>query len=157
MAASFGTPAGFHTLTPYLIVPNAVEALAFYAKAFNATELLRLEFPGGGVMHAEMKLGDSIFMLSGEWKDSGNLSPQTLGGTPVSLHIYCDDVAASYDRAVAAGCKSLMPPTNMFWGDRMSNVQDPFGHRWTIAQHMEDVPQAEVQRRAAAAFTKPAG
>lgn len=156
MTAPSGVPAGFHTLTPYLIVKDAAAALAFYARALGAMEVMRLEFPGGGVMHAEMKLGDSIFMLSGEWKDTGNFSPETLGGTPVSLHVYCDDVAALYERAVAAGCKSLMPPTDMFWGDRMSSVQDPFGHRWSLAQHLEDLSPEEVQQRAAAAFSKPA-
>jgi len=137
-------------VTPYLSVRNAAKALDFYAQAFGATELFRLPGPGGAVMHAEMKIGDSIVMIGDEAPQMGATSPQTLGGSAVSLLLYVPDVDASFARATRAGCVAQVPPTDMFWGDRYCKLQDPFGHLWGIATHKEDVSPEECARRAAA-------
>lgn len=142
-------PPGFHTLTPSLIVRDADAALRFYARAFGAEEVMCLRTPGGGVMHAEMKIGDSIFMLGGEWPEHGMKAPlpnHHSGG----LALYVPDVDAAFARAVEAGCTVVMPPTDMFWGDRYAKVLDPFGHQWGVATHIEDVSPEECARRAAA-------
>jgi PhnB protein len=137
-------PDGYHTVTPYLAVRDAARALELYARAFGATEHVRMPGPGGSVMHAEVKIGDSMVMLGEESPDRGAPSPQTLGGSAVSLLLYLPDVDAAFARATGAGCKPLMPPTDMFWGDRMCKVED----QWGMATHKEDVSPEETARRA---------
>lgn len=145
-------PDGYHTVTPYLAVRGAARALEFYAKAFGAEELYRMPGPGGSIMHAEIRIGDSPVMLGEESVERGAPSPQALNGSPVSLLLYVPDVDASFARATGAGCTAEMPPTDMFWGDRYGTVRDPFGHRWGIATHKEDVPPEEMAKRAAQAM-----
>ncbi len=142
-------PEGYHSVTPYLIVQNAAEAIAFYHQAFGATELFRLPMPDGKIGHAEIKIGDSPIMLAEEFPDMGCHSPQALGGTPVSLALYVEDVDTVFDRAVFAGAKAERPVQDQFYGDRCGTVVDPFGHKWTIATHKEDVAPEEMQRRMA--------
>ena len=143
-------PDGYNTLTPYLIVGDGSAAIAFYGKAFGATERMRLDAPGGRIGHAEMTIGDSVIMLADEHPEMGALSPPSVGGTPVGLHLYVADVDAITERGVAAGGKLLQAPETKFYGDRSSAVEDPFGHRWFISTHVEDVPPDEIARRAAA-------
>ena len=140
-------PEGFHTLTPYLHVKGAKEALDFYREALGAEETYRMDAPDGTIMHAEMRVGDSHLMLSEEREDWGNLSPSTLGGTPFSLMVYVKDCDAVIERALAAGATELMPVRDHFYGDRSGMVEDPFGHRWNISTHVEDVPPDELDRR----------
>ena len=150
MSAVKPVPDGYHTVTPHLVVRDAAKALAFYAKAFGAEELFRMPGPGGVVMHAEMKIGDSIVMLGEESPQMGTSAPPTVGGTPVSLMVYLNDVDASFSRAAQAGCTVQMPPTDMFWGDRYGKLQDPFGHHWSLATHKEDVSPEDMAKRMAA-------
>jgi PhnB protein len=146
-------PAGYHTVTPYLIIKGAVKALDFYKRAFSATEKMRLADPTSeNIGHAEITIGDSTIMLADEYPDMGFRSPQSLGGTPVSLMIYVKDVDTVARQAVAAGAKELRPVKDQFYGDRSGTFEDPFGHVWTIATHTEDLTQAEIEKRAAAAF-----
>lgn len=140
-------PDGYHTVTPYLMVRGAAGAIAFYAKAFGAEEVYRLPGPGGAVMHAEMRLGDSRVMLSDESAEWDSLGPQSRGGTTVSLHLYVSDADAAVRRAAGAGCTVLMPVQMMPWGDRFGKLRDPYGHEWTVATHVEDVEPAEIARR----------
>jgi len=144
-------PAGYHTATPYLIVNNGAAALEFYKKAFGAAELFRMTKPDGRVGHAEIKIGDSVIMLADEAPEMGARSPQSLGGSPVSILLYVEDVDRVFNQAVAAGAKVQRPLQNQFYGDRMGGVTDPFGHVWYIATHVEDVSPEEMQKRAAAA------
>jgi PhnB protein len=143
-------PEGYSTVTPYLVVKGAAEALDFWVKAFGAVETVRMPGPGGSVMHAEMKIGDSVIMLSDEFPDWGQLGPASRGGTTVSIFLYVPDVDASFKRAVDAGCKECMPPTDQFWGDRFAKVSDPFGHEWAMATHVEDVSPEQMKERMAA-------
>lgn len=143
-------PDGYHTVTPHLAVRDAAKAIEFYAKAFGAEELFRMPGPGGVVMHAEVRIGDSIVMLGEEAPEMGASSPQTIGGSPVSLLVYVKDVDASFARAGEAGCTPQMPPTDMFWGDRYGKLKDPFGHNWALATHKEDVSPEEMAKRMAA-------
>ena len=145
-------PQGYHSVTPYLIVAGAAEAIRFYGEAFGAEEVLRMTMPGGRIAHAEVKIGDSHIMLSDEWPDMDFLGPKARGGATASLMIYLEDVDAAWDRAIAAGCTAERPPEDQFWGDRMGTLVDPFGHRWSLATHIEDVSDEELQRRMAAAF-----
>lgn len=147
-------PKGSHTLTPYLIVRDAPAALAFYARAFGAKEILRIAMPDGKVMHAEFRIGDSPVMLTEENPDWGAKSPQTLGGTATHLMVYVRDVDAAFARAIAAGCTAEMPPADMFWGDRYGKLRDPFGHPWSLGTHIEDVPNRQLQKRADAAMAE---
>jgi PhnB protein len=147
-------PDGYHSVTPYLIVSGAARALDFYKKAFGATELMRMPGPGDKIMHAEIKIGDSPIMLADEFPERNIRGPQALGGTPVGLMIYVPDVDTVFNRAVAAGAKVEMPLTNQFYGDRSGTVADPFGHKWTISTHVEDVPPAEMEKRAKEAMQK---
>jgi PhnB protein len=147
-------PDGYYSVTPYLITQGAAQALAFYKKAFGATELFRMEGPGGKVMHAEIKIGNSPVMLADEFPEMGARSPQSYGGTPVSLMIYLENVDAAFDRAVAAGAKVLQPVKDQFYGDRSGTLEDPFGHKWTLATHQEDVPPEEMRRRMDEAMKK---
>jgi PhnB protein len=140
-------PDGYHTLTPYLVCQGAADAIAFYTKAFGATETARMPGPGGSVMHAELRIGTSMLMLSDENPERGALSPKTVGGSPVSVFMYTEDVDAVFNRAVQAGAQGVAPPTDMFWGDRFAQVVDPFGHTWAMATHKEDVSPEEMGRR----------
>jgi PhnB protein len=140
-------PDGYHTVTPYLIVRDAARAIEFYRSAFGATELMRFAGPSGKVMHAEIKVADSVIMLADEFPEMGGRSPQSLGGTPTAILLYVDDVDAQFQRAVAAGATVQRPLQDQFYGDRSGGVVDPFGHQWTLATHKEDVSAEEMQRR----------
>lgn len=143
-------PDGYHSVTPYLTIRGAAEALDFYRRAFGAEERVRMPGPDGqGVMHAEIRIGDSIVMLGEESIEMGAPSPKTLGGSGSSILIYVEDVDAAFDRAVNAGGTVRVPVTDMFWGDRYGQVADPFGHIWSIATHKEDVPPEQMGRRRA--------
>jgi PhnB protein len=139
-------PEGFHAVTPYLAVRNAAEAIDFYTRALGATERFRFGH-GGRVAHAEIQIGDSIVMLSDEWSEGGHLSPQSLGGTSTSLHVYVDDVDSAFRRAIEAGAKEERAVQDQFYGDRSGTFLDPFGHRWNLATHVEDVSEEELKRR----------
>ena len=143
-------PDGYYSLTPYLVCKGAAKAIEFYSKAFGAKETVRMPGPGGAIMHAEVKIGNSMLMLADEQKERGHLSPDSIGGTACSIMLYTEEVDDVFKRAVAAGAKAEMPPADMFWGDRMGNIVDPFGHKWTIATHKEDVSPAEMEKRMAA-------
>lgn len=143
-------PEGYHAVTPYLIVNNAIEAINFYHQAFGAEELFRLPMPDGKIGHAEIKIGDSQIMLAEEFPEMGVRSPQSIGGTPVSLALYVEDADTVFDRAVFAGATAERPVQDQFYGDRCGTLLDPFGHRWTVATHKEDVTPEEMQRRMAA-------
>ena len=145
-------PDGHHTVTPYLAIKNGIKALEFYKKAFDASEIQKLILPDGRLGHAEIQLGDSIIMLSDEFPEYGGKSPQTLGGTPVNIHLYVEDVDAFFKNAVAAGAKEIKPVKDQFYGDRSGQIQDPFGHLWWVATHKEDVPPEEMQKRVEAMF-----
>lgn len=140
-------PDGYYSLTPYLVIKGAAAAMAFYAKAFGAVETVRMPGPGGQIMHAEMKIGNSMLMLADENPERGHLSPTTLGGAGSSVMLYTDDVDETFKKATAAGASVDMPPADMFWGDRMGNLTDPFGHKWAIATHKEDVSPEEMEKR----------
>ena len=142
-------PEGYHSVTPYIIVNDGNAAIDFYKKAFGATEVLRLPM-GNKVAHAEVKIGDSVIMLSDEWPDMGKLSPKSRGGSTAGLMIYLPDVDAAIQRAIAAGATQERPVEDQFYGDRSGTVVDPFGHSWTLSTHVEDVPEDELQRRMAA-------
>src|SRR3984885_8828722 len=139
-------PDGMHTVTPHLICANAAAAIEFYKKAFNATETSRLPGPGGRLMHASLRIGDSTVMLVDEMPEHGALGPKSLKGSPVAIHLYVEDADATAAQAVAAGAKTIMPVTDMFWGDRYGQLEDPFGHRWSIATHVRDVTPVEMQQ-----------
>ena len=143
-------PEGYHSVTPYLIVSGASDAIAFYKKALGAQEVMRLADPGGKVHHAEIKIGDSRIMLADEHPELQALSPKTVGGSPVSIHLYVEDVDAAVERAVAAGAKLVRPVADQFYGDRVGGIEDPFGYRWFIATRKEDLTMDEIRRRAAA-------
>ena len=145
-------PEGYHTATPYLIVNGAGRAIEFYKQAFGATEVMRIGAPGGKVGHAEIKIGDSHIMLADEHPEMDARSPQTIGGTPVGLALYFEDCDAVFNRAVSLGAKVLKPLQDQFYGDRSGTVADPFGHKWTIGTHKEDVSPEEMKKRAAAMF-----
>ena len=147
-------PEGYHHGTPYLIVDDAAEAIRFYEKALGATEIFRLPM-GDRIGHAEIKIGDSIVMLSDEWPDMGKLGPKARGGATSSMMLYVEDVDAAYARATAAGATAERPPEDQFWGDRMGSLVDPFGHSWSLATHVEDVAEDVMQRRMEA-FSKQA-
>lgn len=148
-------PAGFHTVTPKLTVRNADKAIDFYKRALGAEERMRFLGPDGtSIMHAEIKIGDSIIMLGEEQPTMGCSGPQMLGGTPVNLFLYIEDADKIFNRAVSAGAKVLMPVADMFWGDRAGKVADPFGHEWMIATHKEDLPPEEIRKRAMAFFAQ---
>jgi len=139
-------PDGMHTVTPHLICANASAAIEFYKKAFNASETSRLPGPGGRLMHASLRIGDSTVMLVDEMPEHGALGPKSLKGSPVAIHLYVEDADATAAQAVAAGAKTIMPVTDMFWGDRYGQIEDPFGHRWSVATHVRDVTPAELEQ-----------
>lgn len=142
-------PDGYPQVTPYLAVDDANAAIDFYTTVFGARERMRMDAPGGKVGHAELQFGDSLVMLADEFPEMGNRSPRSVGGTPVTISVYVDDVDAAFDRALRAGAKELRPLENQFYGDRTAQIEDPFGHRWSISTHVEDIPPDEMQRRAA--------
>jgi PhnB protein len=150
-------PAGYHSATPYLIINGAAKAIDFYKNAFGATEVLRMAQPDGKIGHAEIKIGDSHIMLADEVPQMGYKSPKSLGGSPVSILLYLDDVDKVFNRAVAAGATANRPVADQFYGDRMGTLTDPFGHVWSLATHVEDIPPEEMTRRASEAMAgKPA-
>ena len=138
-------PAGMNGLIPHLVCAGAADAIDFYAKAFGAVELQRLPGPDGRLMHAMLMIDGAPLMLVDEMPEYGALGPAALKGSPVTVHRYVDDVDAAYDRAIAAGATVLMPVADMFWGDRYGTLQDPFGHKWSLATHLRDVAPAEMQ------------
>lgn len=144
-------PEGYHSITPYLIVTGASDAIAFYKEAFGATELFRMAQPDGRVGHAEIRIGDSTIMLADEFPELGHKSPKTLGGSPVSLLVYVEDVDAVYAQAINAGATEDRPVEDKFYGDRGGSLVDPFGHIWHVATHTEDLTPEEMQKRATAA------
>ncbi len=145
-----GIPEGFHTITPHLVIRGAAEAIEFYKRALGAQELMRMPSPDGKIMHAELKIGDSILFLADEFPEQGacSRSPQTLGATTVTLMLYVPDVDTAFKRAVDAGAKTAMPVADMFWGDRYGSFTDPYGHTWGIATQKEVLTPIEVERRA---------
>jgi uncharacterized glyoxalase superfamily protein PhnB len=146
-------PEGFHTITPHIVVKDASKALDFYKKAFGAEELGRHLGPDGkSIMHALVRVGDSMLMLNDEFPDMGCRGPQSIGGTAVTLHLYVQDADKAFERATKAGAKVTMPLLDQFWGDRYGIVTDPFGHMWSIASHIKDLTDAQVAEAAKAAF-----
>lgn len=150
-------PDGYHTITPYLAVDDASAAIDFYQSAFGAEERARTSGPGGSIMHAELAIGDSLVMLSDPFPMASAKPPKELGGTSVSIFVYVEDIDAVYKQAIDAGASSLMEPDDMFWGDRFGAVSDPFGHSWTIATHVEDVPPEELEKRSEEFMAQMAG
>jgi PhnB protein len=144
-------PEGYHSVTPYLIVKGGAKAIEFYKQAFGATEIFRMPQPDGKIGHAELKIGNSIIMLADEFPERNIRGPESLGGTPVMIHLYIDDVDTVAKRAVDAGAKEIRPVQNQFYGDRSGMYTDPFGHQWNIATHVEDLSAEEIGKRAAAA------
>ncbi|HYH86522.1 MAG TPA: VOC family protein [Pyrinomonadaceae bacterium] len=144
-------PEGYHSVTPYIIVNDGARAIEFYKQAFGATELFRMDAPGGKIGHAEIRIGDSNIMLADEHPEMNARSPQTIGGSPVSLMLYVADVDATVGKAIEAGAKLTRPVANQFYGDRTGGIEDPFGHAWYVATHVEDIAPEELKKRAAAA------
>jgi PhnB protein len=146
-------PEGYHTITPHLVIRNAAQAIDFYKRAFGAEEIYRSPGPDGKkLMHAALQIGNSRVFVCDEFPEQGGKSPLALGGTPIVLHLYVEDVDKVYQQAVQAGAQAIMPVKDQFWGDRYGMLKDPYGHQWSVASHVEDVPPAEIQKRAAAAF-----
>jgi len=139
-------PDGMHSVTPHLICAGAADAIDFYKKAFNAIELSRLPGQSGKLLHGSIRIGDSTVMLSDEFPEMGGLGPKSLKGSPVTIHLYVEDVDAFAARAIAAGAKVTMPVADMFWGGRYGQFEDPFGHRWSIATHVRDVQPEDMQK-----------
>ena len=147
-------PDRYHTVTPYLAVDNAAEAIEWYQKALGAKERGRMEAPGGAIGHAEIEIGDSVVMLSDPFPQASTKPPKELGGTSMSVFMYVEDVDAAVKEAVDAGATVLMEVADQFWGDRFGTIQDPFGHTWSIATHVEDVTSEEMAERAKAAMAE---
>lgn len=150
-------PEGYHTATPYLIIEGAADAIEFYKKAFGATELFRFPTPDGKIGHAEIKIGDSPIMLADAYPDMGYNGPKSLGGSPVSLMIYVEDVDTVFNRAVDAGATVKEALSDKFYGDRLGSLIDPFGHVWHVSTHKEDVSLEEMEKRAKAASAGASG
>ena len=144
-------PEGYHSVTPYLIIKGAADAIVYYKKALGATELMRMPQPDGRIGHAELKIGDSHVMLADEYPEMNNRGPKSLGGSPVTIHLYVEDVDAVAGKALAAGAKELRPVKDQFYGDRAGKFEDPFGHIWYISTHKEDLSPEEITKRAAKA------
>jgi len=147
-------PESYHTVTPYLAVEDAARAIEFYTRAFGAKEAVRMDAPGGKIGHAELEIGDSRIMLSDPFPQASTKPPKELGGTSFSVMMYVEDVDAAFKRAVDAGATVSMELADMFWGDRFGSVTDPFGHSWSLATHVEDVPPEEMAERAKAAMAQ---
>jgi len=144
-------PEGYHSVTPYLSIKGAAKAIDYYKQVFGATELFRMAGADGKIGHAEIKIGNSPIMLADEFPEMEFVSPQTLGGSPIGLMIYVDDVDTMFNQALSAGATEVKPLQDQFYGDRSGTLKDPFGHVWTVATHVEDVAPEELQKRAAAA------
>ena len=158
MTAVKPIPDGFHTVTPHLVIKDAAAAIEFYKKAFGAEEVERMPGPGGhGIMHAEIRIGNSMIMLCDEFPEMGARGPQSLGGSPVSIMLYVEDVDAAVKQAVDAGAEVTMPVADMFWGDRYGRLNDPFGHQWAVATHKEDLTPDELRQRSEEYFKQAAG
>ena len=149
-------PEGYHSITPYLCVNGAAEAIEFYQRAFGAIEIMRMPAPGGKVGHAELSFGDSRVMIADEFPEMEFKSPRAFGGSPVHIHLYSDGVDAVIAQAVAAGAKVVRPVADQFYGDRLGTVSDPWGHVWHVSTHIEDLTEEEMKKRAAAMQNKPA-
>jgi uncharacterized glyoxalase superfamily protein PhnB len=147
-------PDMYRTITPTLTVKDAAGAIDFYKRAFGAQEIRRMPSPDGKIMHAELKIGDSMIMLNDEFPEMGCLSPETLNGVASSIFLYVLDVDASYKKAVDSGAHPIMPPSDMFWGDRFSKIKDPFGQQWSIATHIEDLTDKEILERQKTFFSQ---
>ena len=147
-------PEGYHTASPYLAVDDAARAIEYYTKAFGAKEIVRMDAPGGKIGHAELEVGDSRIMLSDPFPQASTRPPKELGGTSASVFMYVEDVDAVVKQAVDAGATVTMEVANQFWGDRFGTITDPFGHVWSIATHVEDVPPEEIAERAKAAMAE---
>ena len=147
-------PKGYHSVTPHIVVRDAASAIAFYKKAFGAKEIMRLPGPSGAIMHAEIRIGDSGVMIANEMPEMGNKSPQALDGSPVDFYVYVEKVDAAYKRAVNAGAKVIMPVADMFWGDRMGRLEDPFGHSWSLASHVKDMTARKMKKAQEAFFAQ---
>jgi PhnB protein len=139
-------PEGMHSLTPHLVCAGAGAAIDFYVKAFNAVEVMRMPGPDGRLMHGAVKIGDSMLMLVDEMPEYGALGPKSLKGSPVTIHLCVENVDATVEQAVAAGCTVTMPVADMFWGDRYGQIEDPFGHKWSVATHIRDVTPEEMAK-----------
>ncbi len=150
-------PEGYHSVTPCLTINGAAAAIDFYKTAFGAKEIMRFPAPGGKIAHAELRIGDSRIMLADECPEMNARSPKSLGGTPSSLYVYVPEVDTVTSRAIAAGAKVIRPLQDQFYGDRSATLEDPFGHIWMVATHVEDVPPAELQKRMEAAMKKQSG
>ena len=144
-------PDGYPRVTPYLIVDGAAAAIDFYASVLGATERMRMGGPDGKVGHAEIEIGDSVIMLADEHPEMDARGPKAMGGTPVSLHVYVEDADRVFERAIEAGARALRPVEDKFYGDRSGGFEDPFGHHWDVATHVEEVPPDEMSKRAAEA------
>lgn len=142
-------PEGYHSVTPYLIVSEGNKAIDFYKQAFGATEIMRMPGPGGKIMHAEIQIGDSRIMLADEFPEMGARSPKSIGGSPVFIHLYVEDVDRVIAQAIESGAKIDRPIQDQFYGDRSGSVSDPFGHTWAISTHKEDLSPEEIQKRMA--------
>ena len=142
-------PEGYRRVTPYLIVDGGAAAIDFYASVFGATERMRMDAPEGRIGHAELEIGDSVIMLADEHPEMNALGPRSTGGTPVSLHMYVEDVDSVFERAIEAGAKPVRPVEDQFYGDRLGSFEDPFGHHWNVATHVEDVSPEEMSKRMA--------
>lgn len=147
-------PHGYHAITPNLVVSGGAKAIDYYQRAFGAEELVRMPKPGGGILHAELKIADSVFMLGEEMPEMGTRSPEAFGGSPVGLYVYVENVDAAWDRAIKAGGEPVLPPTDMFWGDRTCRLKDPFGHNWSLAQHVSDPTPEEMEKGQEAFFAQ---
>ena len=150
-------PEGYHTVIPYLAIDGAAEAIDFYARAFSARERYRMPGPEGSIAHAELEIGDSVLMLSDPFPQSQVKPPRQLGGTSAGIFLYVEDVDALFQQAVDAGATVTMPLENTFWGDRFGTVSDPYGHHWSLASHVEDVPPEEMEDRAKQAMAAMSG
>jgi len=139
-------PEGMHSVTPHLVCAGAADAIDFYKKAFNAVELSRMPGPDGKLMHAAIRIGDSVLMMTDEFPQWGGLGPKTLKGSPITIHLYVENVDAAFEQAVAAGATVKMPVADMFWGDRYGMLDDPFGHHWSIATHTRDLTPEEMRQ-----------
>lgn len=140
-------PEGYHSVTPYLCVKGGADAIEFYKKAFNAKEIMRMPGPDGKIGHSELQLGDSRVMLADEFPEMGFLSPQSIGGAPVMMHLYVEDADSTVSQAEAAGAKITRPVADQFYGDRGGQIEDPFGHKWYVSTHKEDLTPEEIDRR----------
>ena len=152
--SSEAVPAGYHSVTPYMALRDAAGAIDFYRRAFGAELVMKLDMPDGKIAHAELRIGDSIVMLSEENEEWGNKSPQTLGGSPMFLMIYVPDVDAAFAKAIAVGATEVRAVADQFYGDRSGTLKDPYGYQWTLSTHVEDLSVEEVKRRMEAEFAQ---